>query len=125
MKEIIEIELFAKELIELINCEKFDEFKKLITPNSNLQINEIDHLINHFKLNMPILQEKIGAVVGVDITRREKIKEYFYRISFLQLHTELASSWIIGFYNRDKKWILCQFTFSEQYDFHYKKIEED
>lgn len=86
---------------------------RLLKPYSVVPDAEFEAAIGQLKLQVPVMRERFGKILGSEFLREDPTGNSLIRITQLQKFEKHPMRWIFIFYKSDNGWVLNTFYFDD------------
>jgi len=100
----------------LLGQEKIVEGFSSFKPYWPLPPVEIDGLINQTNIQWPMVRQRFGKSVGVELVKEYKLGTSFIRYVYLHKFERHAIKWIFTFYKPKDVWVVNAVSFDDKID---------
>ena len=76
----------------------------LVIPSSEFEV-----MIEQMKLQMPMIEQRFGRTLGVELVGTEEVGESLMLITYIQKFEKHVMRWKFYFYKPNKEWVLNTF----------------
>lgn len=108
----------AKELAKSVMAEmgkgNMEAGTKLTKPYLIVPDDEYFALIDQMKVQQPVIEQRFGKTISVEVAAIEEVGESLMLILYLQKFDKHVLRWKFYFYKPRNEWVLNTFTFDDQ-----------
>ncbi|GAA0396450.1 hypothetical protein GCM10009133_01920 [Cocleimonas flava] len=120
LKNQIDTKALADKMVGHFIKKEFTEGMAVAKPHWPLPKVELDNLIKTIEKQWPIVDQRFGQAVGLEMVSKEKIGDSFLRYYYLHKFNNHAIYWKITFYKPEKNWVVNGVSFKDNLDILYK-----
>ncbi len=112
----IEAKELAKNVMTEIGKGNMEAGVKLTKPYLVVPEHEFMALIDQMKMQQPMISQRFGKTISVEIAAIEEVGESLMLVLYLQKFDKHVLRWKFYFYKPRNEWVLNTFTFDDKID---------
>ncbi len=104
----------AASVMHKVAAGKTQEGLDLVKPYLMIPIAEFNVMKNQFTMQAPVIEQRFGKAIGVELVKTEEVGRSLMLIVYLQKFEKHAMRWKFYFYKPKKGWTLNTFNFDDK-----------
>lgn len=108
------VKQLAASVMEKVIEGKISEGVELTRPYIIIPTSELDVLKNQIKMQIPMIEQRFGKTVGLELVNIEEVGDYLMLILYVQKLEKHVMRWKFYFYKPNDEWVLNTFNFDDK-----------
>jgi hypothetical protein len=109
LKSKNDIKALSKNVMEKVARGETFEGMKLLKPHFVIPPSEFEVMIEQYKLQAPVIKQRFGETVGIELIAEKEIGESLMMIHYIQKFEKAVMSWKFYFYKPKNNWVVPTF----------------
>jgi hypothetical protein len=110
LKSKNDIRALSKNIMEKVARGETVEAMKLLKPHFVIPPSEFEVMMEQYKLQEPVIKQRFGETVGVELISEKEVGESLMMIHYIQKFEKTVMSWKFNFYKPRNNWIIPNFS---------------
>lgn len=111
----------ASDVMALVAKGKTDKGLELTKPYLIIPESEFNVMVEQLKMQQPMIDQRFGQTIGVELINEELVGESFLKITYAQKFEKHAMRWLFYFYKSSGGWVLNTFNTDDKIQLLFSK----